>query len=319
MTDAAGGAPAAGGGPVAAARTPTGSIYDLGYRGYEGARLGRRHAIGALFSHTVLSCYGIGRGGRAKIVPFVLAAIAILPAIVGVGLMALANQVGEAGDAIAELSPFRYERYFETIAQVVALFCAAQAPELLGRDQRYSVLSLYFSRALERTDYALAKLVGFVAALLILVLLPQAILFVGQVLSAPDIVEGLSDNVPELPPILAEGLLLAFLFGAMSLAIAAFTPRRAYATAAIIAAFMIPPIVAEITHDVTSRDAARWFVLASPADVINATNAYLFDTRLDSPVLVAARHPGELYLAVAVLAIAAFAAILVRRYQRIPA
>ena len=30
------------------------------------------------------------------------------------------------------------------------LFCAAQAPELFGRDQRYGVLPLYFSRALTR-------------------------------------------------------------------------------------------------------------------------------------------------------------------------
>lgn len=304
---------------VPAARTPTGSIYDLGYRGYEGPRLGRRHAVAALFTHTVKSCYGIGRGGRAKIIPFVLAGIAVLPAVVGVGLVALARQAGAAGEAITELSPFRYERYFDSIAQIVALFCAAQAPELLGRDQRYSVLSLYFSRALERTDYALAKLGGFIVALLALVLLPQAVIFVGLTLSSEDLVEGLGENLPEVLPIVAQGTLLAALFASLSLAIAAFTPRRAYATAAIIAAFIIPPIVAEIAREATSRDVARWFVLASPPDVIRATNAFLFDISPDSAVLVAARHPGELYLAVAAVGIAVCAAILVRRYQRIAA
>jgi ABC-2 type transport system permease protein len=233
--------------------------------------------------------------------------------------MALARQAGAAGDALNELSPFRYERYYDSIAQIVALFCAAQAPELLGRDQRYSVLSLYFSRALERTDYALAKLGGFVVALLLLVLTPQLVLFVGQTLSAPDLVDGLAENLPELLPVALQGILLSALFGSLSLAIAAFTPRRAYATAAIIAAFIIPPIVAEIAREATSRDVARWFVLASPPDVVSATNAYLFDARVDSATLVAARHPGELYLAVAVVAIAACTAILVRRYQRIAA
>ena len=38
------------------------------------------------------------------------------------------------------------------------ILVAVQAPELLGRDVRYRVLSLYFSRALLREDYALAKL-----------------------------------------------------------------------------------------------------------------------------------------------------------------
>jgi hypothetical protein len=40
------------------------------------------------------------------------------------------------------------------------LFCAAQAPELFGRDQRYGVLPLYFSRVLTSIDYALARTGG---------------------------------------------------------------------------------------------------------------------------------------------------------------
>ena len=47
------------------------------------------------------------------------------------------------------------------IAVFVMLFCAAQAPELFGRDQRYGVLPLYFSRALARTDYAIARPEGW--------------------------------------------------------------------------------------------------------------------------------------------------------------
>ena len=69
------------------------------------------------------------------------------------------------------------------------LFCAAQAPELFGRDQRYGVLPLYFSRVLTRTDYALAKVGGLIAALLVVELAPYIILFVGRVLVAPDPVD----------------------------------------------------------------------------------------------------------------------------------
>ena len=69
-----------------AASSATGSIYDLGYRKYEGPRLGRRHAARALFGHSLRVSYGIGRGGRAKIAPIVLGGIAIIPAIVGIGV-----------------------------------------------------------------------------------------------------------------------------------------------------------------------------------------------------------------------------------------
>jgi ABC-2 type transport system permease protein len=72
----------------------------------------------------------------------------------------------------------------------VILFCAAQAPDLFGRDQRHSLLALYFARALRREDYAVARIAGFVVAIFILQLLPQVLLFVGQVLLATDSSKG---------------------------------------------------------------------------------------------------------------------------------
>ncbi len=82
------------------------------------------------------------------------------------------------------------------------LFCAAQAPELFGRDQRYGVLPLYFSRVLTRPDYALAKVLGLIVALLAVDLAPYLILFVGRVFVAPDPATGLVDEIgagPEVP------------------------------------------------------------------------------------------------------------------------
>lgn len=298
---------------------PTGSIYDLGYRGYEGPRLGRRHAVAALFSNTLKACYGIGRGGRAKIAPWVLAGMAIIPAIIAVGVYAIARQAGEAGQFLDQASPIRYSTYFGVIGQIVALFCAAQAPELVGRDQRYQVLSLYFSRALERTDYALAKLAGFYVALLLLVLAPQLVIFVGRVLGAPDVGQGLSENLPDALPILGQSLMLAAVLGSLSLAVAAFTPRRAYATVGIIAAFIIPPIVAEVVNELSGPDLARWLVLFSPTNVIDGTNAFFFEVRPRGDVVRAADHPGELWLIAAALWTAACVVILLRRYQRVAA
>ena len=90
--------------------TPSGSIYDLGYRGYEGPRLGRAHAIRSLFSHSLRSAYGIGRGARAKIAPLVLGAMAVVPAVAFVGVLAMAARLGEGtGELIEQGSPFGYE------------------------------------------------------------------------------------------------------------------------------------------------------------------------------------------------------------------
>jgi ABC-2 type transport system permease protein len=297
--------------------SPTGSIYDIGYRGYEGPRLGRAHAVRSLFSHSLRTAYGIGRGGRAKIAPFVLGGLAILPAVAIVGVLTLALRFA-AGEDLADDSPIRYDTYFSTISTVVVLFCAAQAPELFGRDQRHGVLSLYFARALRRSDYALARIAGFVAALLMLELLPQLVLFLGRALLSPDIVAAAGNDLPSIPPILIQGLLSAALLGALSMAVSAFTPRRAYATAGIIALFTIPGIVASVISGLGSSRIGDWLTLTSPTSVLDGTNAVLFNSDLGSEFFFV-QLPDVAYFAAAVVGIVGAVAITVRRFTRVTA
>ncbi len=303
--------------PVAAATSATGSIYDLGYQAYDGPRLGRRQAIAALFIHSLKASFGIGRGGRAKVIPIGLTALSIIPAIVAIGFQAL---LGRAAPGQGDIeSPIRYDTYYAYVQTLVGMFVAAQAPELLGRDQRYSVLSLYFSRALLRIDYALAKAAALVGAILIVVLSPQVLIFVGLSLSGTDVPAAILENAASLPPVIVEGLAIALLLGAIGLAISAFTPRRAYATAAIIAVFIVPPVVASIVGQLARGEFTRYVVLVSPGDVLEGLNAFLFGRPLESATLTRADLPGELYAATVVLTVAILLAITVRRYMRISA
>src|SRR5918993_4876425 len=128
-------------------------------------------------------------------------------------------------DDIGDVSPIGHASYQGLTSALVMLFCAAQAPELFGRDQRYGVLPLYFSRVLTRTDYALAKLGGLIAALLMVELSPYIILFVGRVLVAPDPVAGLTEEISAVPRFLLQGVLTAGLLGGIAGLIAAWTPR----------------------------------------------------------------------------------------------
>ena len=295
---------------------PGGSIYDLGYQGYEGPRLGRRSSALALFWHSVRSSFGIGRGGRAKIAPIALAGLAILPAVLAVGIAALAAQAGRFV-ALAETSPIRYETYHGLASALIMLFCAAQAPELFGRDQRYGVLPLYFSRALTRMDYALAKTGGLIAVLFVVDVAPQVILFAGRVLVAPDPVTGITAEAGAVPRFLLQGILVAGLFGGIASLIAAWTPRRAYATATIIAVLIIPPIVVGLVANLTSQDLARFLVVVSPADILDGTNAAIFGSVPDSPTVAALGLPGWIYLAAAAVGIFGSIALTIRRYLRI--
>jgi len=298
---------------------PGGSIFDLGYQSYTGPRLGRQSAVRALFSQTIRSCFGIGRGGRAKIAPFTLAAIAILPAALAVGFAAIAAQAGPGGAVIENASPIRYESYHGLVSVLIMLFCAAQAPELFGRDQRYGILPLYFSRVLTRADYSLAKVLGLMVALFAVDVTPYLILFIGRVLVAPDPATGLADEIAMVPRFLLQAVLVAGLLGGIAALIAAWTPRRAYATAAIIAVFIIPPIILAIIYEQSGQDLARATILFSPADVLAGTNAAIFGSIPDSPVVSAVDLPGWAYVGAAAIGIVATIGLTVRRYLRIAA
>jgi ABC-2 type transport system permease protein len=291
-----------------------GSIYDLGYQHYQGPRLGRAAAFLALYVESLRACFGLGRPARAKIVPVGLLVLAMLPAVIAVAIETLLG--GIAGGRIR--NPIRYDNYFTTIVQFTVLFVAAQAPELVGRDQRHHVLSLYFSRALKRFDYALAKLGALVTSLLILSLLPQATIFAGKVLGGKDIGAAFGENVGLVPAILLSALAAAVVMAALALTVAAFTPRRAYATAAIFAVFYVTLVVVTIASVAAQGDLTRYVLVIAPTNAIEGLTAWLFNEP-PTEQLAEAALGGEVYVLAAALMAVLSIAVLVRRYGRIEA
>lgn len=258
-------------------QSATGAIYDLGYRGYDGPRLGRRAAVATLFWWSLRAAYALKRSGRAKIVPWGLAGLLLAPAGVSVAVAALAPGAP---------TPFTYDSFLWNTQTLLAIFVAAQAPELVSSDQRHHVLSLYFSHALERSDYALAKLAALAAAVFGLALAPMLVLFIGRILLAADVVEAFGDEVGSLPQVIGAPLIYAIPLAALSLAIAAYTPRRAYATGAIIAVFIVGGAIAGIMGEaVSSGPLQHASQLVNPMVSLDGTRNWLVgDAITDSPV-----------------------------------
>ena len=287
-----------------------GSIYDLGYRHYDGARLGRRHAVLSLYFYTLRGAFGLGRRTSSKIIPIAITIIAFIPALIQLGIAAIASGVIEL---------IKPENYYGYVQVAVALFCAAVAPEIVGRDQRTRTLSLYFSRALQRRDYALAKLAAFTTALLLLTLLPQAVLFFGNMLATNDTTAFLRDNWRQVPRIVIGGLLIASLMASLSLAIACQTPRRSYATVAVIAVFLVTTPLANIFVR-EAGSIGHYAILFSPFDLLGGTMHWLFDSRPDRESIVyIADLPKLIYPGAALAVTACATALILRRYGRIAA
>ncbi len=286
----------------------TSSIYDIGYQRYEGARYGRRHAILALYTHSLRGAFGLGRGTAAKVIPFVLVGIALVPALIALGVAAAVTD---------EVSPIRHDNYYGLVELVLALFCAAVATEMVGPDQRHRVLPLYFSRTLLRRDYALAKFAALTSAMLLIALVPQLILFLGNALSGDDVPARLRENADQLPRLVVSGLFIAGLLGSIGMAIAAYTPRRAYATGATIAAFIVSTGIASIIVESVRGDAGRYAALFSAFDLMGGFTQWFFDSNLGSGTLDTADLPGALYALAAVVFSGIATTLYFRRYERL--
>jgi ABC-2 type transport system permease protein len=305
----------AGGDRVTAGPGPVGSIYDIGYRGYDGPRLGRRHAFATLFVGALRAAYGLGRPGRAKILP---AFCLVFPAIIAVIFVAMNAFAARFGISDIGAIP-NHPEMAGSIGTFATILVAVQAPELLGRDVRYRVLSLYFSRALLRVDYALAKLAALSTALVVLLVVPHIILTVGAVLLTSDIAGALGREAGKWPAILGSVALMAVAASAVALVVAAYIARRAYATVTIFGLFIVPGIIITVIIALDLGPASHWVVLLDLGTVLDAANAWFFGIAPTAGVW----PESGLSAALGVIASCVFAvgasAILVQRYRTIAA
>ena len=300
--------------PDVLAGSATGSIYDLGYRRYDGPRLGRRHAVEALFVYSLRAVFGLGRNGRAKIAPLVLGGLIALPAVFSVGIGAL------AGGAAEEFNPITQEGYLPFVQTLLVFFVAAQAPELLVRDQRHRVLTLYFSRALERIDYVFAKYLALLTAVALVFALPQVILLLGLLFATPSLSDGLASVVPVLWPVVGRTIVVSALLAGVGLVASAFTMRRAFAAGAIIAVFLVLSGVVTVLVNRAGLDGPLALVaLADPFALMDAVSALLFGVEPSTPAIRLSDLPVWAFAGTAVAVSLACPLILLLRYRRIAA
>ncbi len=301
----------AGGDRVTTGPGPTGSIYDIGYRGYDGPRLGRRHAFSTLFVQGLRATFGLGRSSRAKILPAFCLVFPALTALIVVAMSAFASRFGISDIGVLPGHP----DMGGSTGTFVVLLVAVQAPELLGRDVRYRVLSLYFSRALLRVDYALAKLAALTVAALIILLVPHLILTIGAVLLTSDVLGALGHEAGWWPAILGSTIVTAVAMAGVALVIAAFIARRAYATVAILGAFIVPAIIVGVVLALELGGVSRYIVLLDVGTVLDAANAWLFGVAAGE--VWPATVPLGLGLAASIVIALGAGAILVQRYRTI--
>jgi ABC-2 type transport system permease protein len=309
-------------------------VFDLGYQHYTGPREGRNRARMALFQNGVRTILGIGRGGRAKILPVLLFLGVMSPAVVFVIILSF---IGEAG---ADFIPGPAD-YYGIVGVVLIIFSAIMAPELLGPDRRDNVLPLYLVRPLTSTDYILARFLAFFVIALALVYAGQIVLQAGLILTADSQIDYIRDNWTDVLRILFVGIVVALFISVAPMSVAAFTTRRAYAAAFVIAVWLLTTSVTNAltaetctSETVSSNgtvissseecspltgDWAPYIGLLDVGSVSDNISAMVFDTEPEGPSMMAvAELDNNAWPIGAYLAFTGIPALLLwNRYRRI--
>lgn len=290
------------------------TIHDIGYRHYEGPRLGRGFALRSLYTNSLRGVFGLGRPGRAKVLPFALFALMCAPALISVAIRLVMARLAPSAPPI---NLFPYRAYIFDLQAISAIFVAAQAPQMMSRDLRFNVMPLYLSRPLGRADYVLAKLAAMASALFILLGTPLVLLYLGSLLAKLNAWNQLQQFTPALGGAVVYSLVLA----AFGLCVAALTPRRGFGVAAIIALYLVSygavTIMQGILVSNTYDTPAGYVGLLSPYTLVEGFQTWALRQEHVGLGYIEPGAGGAVFAVGVVVALAAAVGVLALRYRRV--
>jgi ABC-2 type transport system permease protein len=267
------------------------AIHDIGYRHYDGPRLGRAYVLRSLFVHNLRASYGLGRPAKAKVMPFLLSAFMLIPAAGSIAVVALSAQP----DLLID-----YSKYAVFLQVLIAIFLASQAPVLAARELRSHVVPLYFSRPVWGLDFVVAKYAALTTALFLLMAAPVTLLYVGALVTRDQTTSSVggqvaTDSGPGSdggPTVLSIGehtlhylgglvgcVVFALVLAGIGLVVAAFTPRRGFGVAAVMAVYMVSSatviVVQGIAQSIGNYGLAEWMGLFTPFNLVDIVQVKL--------------------------------------------
>ena len=253
----------------------TGTVFDIGYQHYAGAREGRGRSRKAIFKDGVRTALGLGRGGRAKVLPWLF--IAVLAVIAFVMALVAGAAVRMAPDAAERMNLPSHADYYGIASIIMFVFAAVVGPELLCPDRRQGVIHLYRVRPLSGTDYIASRWAAFFTVMTLAAWLPQVILFLG--LSGGDAtpIAYLREHWIDIPRFLAAGIVMAAYATTLALLTASFTTRRAYASVFLVGLFVIStPFTVGMAQEIGGK-AGEWVSMFNLTNIPAHVNDLIFN------------------------------------------
>jgi ABC-2 type transport system permease protein len=223
-------------------------ILDRGYRSYTGERTGVSGSIRSVVIHSIQRGLGLRRTIWAKVLPVLTVAIAYVPAIVFVGIVALVP----ARNLTDFVLP-TYGEYYGYVISAILLFVAFAAPEMLCTDRRSGMLGIYLASPLDRDSYLLAKAIAVAATLAVVCLGPPLLMLVANVLQGQG-PEGLGESLLTLLRVVGAGTMITLIYTGVTMGVASLTDRKSIATAGVILLLLVSATIGGTLADVSDND-----------------------------------------------------------------
>jgi ABC-2 type transport system permease protein len=297
----------------------TGTVFDIGYQRYTGAREGRNRALLAVYKDGIRAALGLGRGGRALILPWffigVLSIIALIMAIIA----GAAERLMGPGAAQQGNLPLHHD-YYAIASMIIFVFAAVVAPELLCRDRREGVINLYLVRPLTSTDYLAARFAAFLTVMSVTLWIPQCILYLGLSGGDPTPLTYVKNHWIDVPRFLVAGFVMAGYVTTIAMLTASFTTRRAFAAVFLVGLFAITaPFTLGLSQELGGK-VGQWLSMFSLTNIPLHVADIIFDEASELTKEAPAKQLGATVLSVWYVAWTfTGAAILWWRYRRLSA
>jgi ABC-2 type transport system permease protein len=290
--------------PTPAGHDEYGEIFDRGYARYNGPRPGRRGAITSLIGYSMKRAMGIRKNWTAKTLPFLLYLAITIPLVIQIGLTAIVPDLGFAS----------YSGYLQAIFLMVGIFVGTAAPEMICVDRHERTLPMYFSRAITRVDYVIAKVIAMFLLAMTMTVVPSIPLWMGRQLTTDHVWQAMRDNIGDLGRVTFAGAMTALVLGSIGLAVSSFTSRKGIAITLIMFLFVVITGLANAGIEILDEMAWSRYLMALHLPLLFlGLSAHLFGD-VNDYVLERVSFPLGAYIGYMISVIVVCVGVLIWRY-----
>ena len=252
----------------------TGTIHDLGYKRYAGARLAASTRWIVIMRNHIAHAWKTWWRFKSAI------GLAVIVTVIAGGVMFLLNDRTVKGVVLpngvaATLTDGTLPRSIQWYSRVAFLVSLTIGARVVAGDMRSGAFTFYFARSVRPRDYVLGKLLGMFLLVGMIYIAGPLLLAVAR-LGLAESGDQLVELLPVLPKALAVGALGAMAFAFVPLGFSALVPNPRYAMALWATYYLIVGGMAWVLSRVTQSGVAALDLAAS----MDAVAFWMFDLEL---------------------------------------